>query len=148
MRASTALQVRYQHGGGQSVGERRGTRQPQAQSNPGALDGILAGLPLRAYVTCTMLPCTLQSVQAMLLACVDRGANWQASHARLWRLVVLLATAINGLLLMCQVRLGEKETLESTLKFFGDRIERLSELEFYQVRTDVVSPCDILCASR
>ena len=31
-----------------------------------------------------------------------------------------------------QVRLGEKETLESTLKFFDDRIERLSELEFYQ----------------
>ena len=32
------------------------------------------------------------------------------------------------------MRLGEKETLESTLKFFEDRFERLSDLEFYQVR--------------
>lgn len=36
------------------------------------------------------------------------------------------------------MRLGEKETLESTLKFFDDRIERLSELEFYQVRDCIV----------
>ena len=39
-----------------------------------------------------------------------------------------------------QVRLGEKETLESTLKFFDDRIERLSELEFYQVGTGFLLP--------
>lgn len=31
------------------------------------------------------------------------------------------------------MRLGEKEALESTLKFFDDRIERLASLEFYQV---------------
>ena len=46
----------------------------------------------------------------------------------------LLSIIPNAQLLTCQVRLGEKETLESTLKFFDDRIERLSELEFYQVR--------------
>lgn len=36
------------------------------------------------------------------------------------------------------MRLGEKETLESTLKFFDDRIERLSDLEYYQVRPDSI----------
>ena len=36
--------------------------------------------------------------------------------------------------------MGEKETLESTLKFFEDRFERLSDLEFYQVR---LPPWDI-----
>ena len=37
-----------------------------------------------------------------------------------------------------KVRLGEKETLESTLGFFDDRIERLSDLEYYQVRPDSI----------
>jgi hypothetical protein len=32
-----------------------------------------------------------------------------------------------------QVRLGEKETLDSTLRFFEERLERVPSLEFYQV---------------
>jgi len=33
-----------------------------------------------------------------------------------------------------QVRLGEKEALDSTLRFFEDRASRLSDLEYYQER--------------
>lgn len=33
-----------------------------------------------------------------------------------------------------QVRLGEKEALDSTLRFFEDRNSQLSELEYYQER--------------
>ena len=40
-----------------------------------------------------------------------------------------------------KVRLGEKETLESILRFFDDRIERLSDLEYYQVRPDSIFHC-------
>ena len=42
------------------------------------------------------------------------------------------------LVFFLQVRLGEKEALDSTLRFFEDRAERLEQLEFYQVR---VSTC-------
>jgi len=33
-----------------------------------------------------------------------------------------------------QVRLGEKEALDSTLRFFEDRASRLNALEYYQER--------------
>lgn len=33
-----------------------------------------------------------------------------------------------------QVRLGEKEALDTTLRFFEERASRLKELEYYQER--------------
>ncbi len=33
-----------------------------------------------------------------------------------------------------QVRLGEKEGLDATLRFFEDRAQRLDQLEYYQVQ--------------
>ena len=73
----------------------------------------LEGVRLHAYVCCA----------AVAQPYMQLPHCWQS----------LLAMTTDALLLTCQVRLGEKETLESTLKFFDDRIERLSELEFYQV---------------
>ena len=76
--------------------------------------------------------CVLIGGSTAACICVLRGCSQpyiQLPHC--WQ--SLLAIITDALLLTCQVRLGEKETLESTLKFFDDRIERLSELEFYQV---------------
>ena len=33
-----------------------------------------------------------------------------------------------------QIRLGEKEALDTTLRFFEDRASRVNQLEFYQER--------------
>lgn len=41
---------------------------------------------------------------------------------------------INGLTMTLQIRLGEKEGLDSALQFFEDRTKRLDQLEYYQVR--------------
>ena len=81
---------------------------------------------LLKFCNATTLPCCLHHVPC------SKPASFQASCAVLSHQVQRL---LDGLPPLYQVRLGEKETLESTLKFFDDRIERLSELEFYQVRT-------------
>lgn len=39
-----------------------------------------------------------------------------------------------------QVRLGEKEGLDTALRWFEDRSQRLDELEYYQVRICIRSP--------
>jgi hypothetical protein len=39
-----------------------------------------------------------------------------------------------------QVRLGEKEGLDTALRWFEDRSQRLDKLEYYQVRSRICSP--------
>jgi hypothetical protein len=40
-----------------------------------------------------------------------------------------------------QVRLGEKEGLDTALRWFEDRSKRLDELEYYQVRDRIYLHC-------